>query len=305
MEDPMRRSHRTAHVLLFALATSVTLPFVVSAQAAPTLAPDVLEVRALLRDNRVDDAITRAEAAAEARPDDGKAWLWLGNAYGRKAIEVGMLSKPKWAGKCREAYEKAVAVAPGDPDARLSLMQYYLQAPGFLGGGVDKAQAQVDALAKIGPAWGHIGRAALLLADDRDDEALTAYADAVAADPANHRGLLGMISLHLGAQRIDIARETVDEALARNARDPVALYMLGRLAIEDGQRIDEGIEGLATYITLENRPEELGLGAAWWRKGLLLEKAGRKDDAVKALQQAVSLDARLEPAKKDLERLGS
>jgi tetratricopeptide (TPR) repeat protein len=305
MEDPMRRSHRTAHVLLFALAASVTLPFVVSAQAAPTLAPDVLEVRTLLRDNRVDDAISRAEAATEARPDDGKAWLWLGNAYGRKAIEVGMLSKPKWAGKCREAYEKSVAVAPGDPDARLALMQFYLQAPGFMGGGVDKAQAQADALATIGPAWGHIGRAAILLADDSNDEAAAAYAEAIAADPANHRALLGLVSLHLGTQRVDLARGNVDEALARNASDPVALYMLGRLAVEDGRRIDEGIQSLDAYLALDNRPEELSAAAAWWRKGLLLEKAGRKDDAVKALQQAVSLDARLEPAKKDLERLGS
>lgn len=297
----MRRSTRTAPGLLLAIATSLALPCAASAQ--PALAPAVLEVRELLRDNRVDDAIARAESAVAQRPDDGKAWLWLGNAYGRKALEVGMLSKPKWAGKCRDAYEKAVAVAPGDPDARLSLMQYYLQAPGFLGGGVDKAQAQADALTGIGPAWGHIGRASILLADDRDDDALAAYADAVAADPANHRALLGLISLHLGAQRINRARETVDKALARDARNPVGLYMLGRLAVEDSQRVDEGIAALETYISLDDRPEELSAAAAWWRKGLLLEKAGRKDDAVQALRTSVELDARLEPAKKDLERL--
>lgn len=300
----MHRLPRLALGML--LATALALPAATAAaQASTPLAPAVLEVRNLLRDNRVDDAIGQAEKTVQALPGDGKAWLWLGNAYGRKALEVGMLSKPKWAGKCRDAYEKAVAVAPGDPDARLSLMQYYLQAPGFLGGGVDKAQAQVDALAAIGPAWGHIGRAAVLLADDRDDDALAAYADAVAADPANHRALLGLISLHLGAQRIDRARAAIDAALARDARDPVALYMLGRIAVEDGQRIDEGIQGLATYITLENRPEELSAAAAWWRKGLLLEKAGRKDEAVQALRRSVELDARLEPAKKDLARLES
>jgi tetratricopeptide (TPR) repeat protein len=299
----MRRSTRTAPALLLAIATSLAFPCAASAQ--PGLAPAVLEVRELLRENRVDDAIARAESAIAQRPDDGKAWLWLGNAYGRKALEVGMLSKPKWAGKCRDAYEKAVAVAPSDPDARMSLMQYYLQAPGFLGGGVDKAQAQAEALATIGAAWGHMGRAAMLLADDRDDEARAAYAEAVAADSANHRALLGLVSLDLGAQRIDLARDAVDKALARDARDPVALYMLGRLAVEDGQRIDEGIESLATYITLENRPEELGLAAAWWRKGLLLEKAGRSDEAIQALRKAVEIDARLEPAKKDLERLAS
>jgi tetratricopeptide (TPR) repeat protein len=301
----MRRSTRPASKLILALVLGFGLPAAVVAQPATPLAPAVQEIRNLLRDKRIDAAIEQAEKVVKERPDDGKAWLWLGNAYGQQALAAGMLSKPKWAGKCRDAYEKAVAVAPGDPDARLSLMQYYLQAPGFLGGGVDKAQAQVDAMATISPAWGHIGRAAVLLVDDRDDEALDAYAAAVAADPANHRALLGLISLHIGAKRIEPARQVVDAAIARDPRDPVGLYMLGRLAIEDGLRIDEGIDGLATYITLENPPEELGLGAAWWRKGLLYEKAGRKDDAVKALQQAVSLDPRLEQAKKDLARMES
>jgi tetratricopeptide (TPR) repeat protein len=290
--------------LAFALSLVLAAPLCAQPFGTP-LAPEVAQVRELLRAGKVDDAIAQAEQATTARADDGKAWLWLGNAYGRKALEAGMLSKPKWAGKCRDAYEKAVAVAPNDPDARLSLMQYYLQAPGFLGGGADKAQAQAEAMAKIGPAWGHIGRAALLLADDRDDEAVAAYQAATAADPANYRATLGLISLHLGGKRFAEARQVVDAALARDPRDAVGLYMLGRIAIDDDQRIDDGISSLATYITLENRPEELGLGAAWWRKGLLLEKAGRKDEAVQALRKAVEADARLEQAKKDLERLAS
>ena len=293
---------------LRALAFAVSLVFAAPLLAqpfGPSLAPDVQQVRDLLRAGQVDDAIAQAEKATAARADDGKAWLWLGNAYGRKALEVGMLSKPKWAGKCRDAYEKAVAVSPSDPDARLSLMQYYLQAPGFLGGGRDKAEAQAAAMQSIGPAWGHIGRAALLLSDDKDDEAVTAYQDALAADPTNYRAALGVISLHIGGKRFAEARQVVDAALARDPRDAVGLYMRGRIAVDDGQDIDQGIESLATYITLENRPEELGLAAAWWRKGLLLEKVGRKDDAVQALRKAVELDKRLEPAKKDLERLAS
>ena len=297
--------HRLRALLLVA-AVSLALAAPVSAQSfGMPLAPEVQQVRELLRAGKVDDAVAQAEQASAARPDDGKAWLWLGNAYGRKAIEVGMLSKPKWAGKCRDAYEKAVAVSPTDPDARLSLMNYYLQAPGFLGGGRDKAEAQAAAMQSIGPAWGHMGRAAILLADEKIDAAVDAYAAASAADPANYRATLGLVSLHIGGKRFTEARQVVDAALARDPRDAVALYMLGRIAIDDGQRIEQGIEGLATYITLESQPEELGLAAAWWRKGLLYEKAGRKHEAVQSLRRAVELDGRLEPAKKDLARLES
>jgi tetratricopeptide (TPR) repeat protein len=271
--------------------------------AATPLAPEVAEIRNLLREGKVDDAVERGEALVEQRPEDGKAWLWLGNAYGRSALEAGLLTKASWAGKCRDAYEKAVALLPQDPDARFSLMQYYAQAPGFLGGGEDKAREQVEALAKIGPAWGHMGRAALLSREDKDDEAVAAYVAAVEADPANYRATLGLISMHLGAKRYPQARGVAEKALARDAADPVGLYMVGRIAVDDGQHIEDGVRSLDAYIALAERPEELSLAAAWWRKGLLLEKLGRKAEAVEALRRSVSLDGRLEPARKDLERL--
>jgi len=291
-----------------AIATALFLSLDMSAFAQSERAPlaaEVQQVRNLLGANRTDEAIAQAEKATTARPDDGKAWLWLGNAYGQKALEVMILAKPKWAGKCRDAYEKAVAVSPADPDPRLQLIQYYLQAPGFMGGGRDKAEAQVEALQAIGAVWGHIGQAALLLADDKREEAIGAYADAFAADPGNRRATLGLISMYLREQRFADARTVAEAALARDPRDAIGLYMLGRIAVDDGQRIEEGIESLATYIRLDSHPEELGVAAAWWRKGLLFEKAGRQEEAVQALRTAIGLDAQLEQARKDLQRLES
>ncbi len=291
---------------VLAFAAMLSMLFITnsgSAVAREVLEPEVMELRQLLRDGQLDDAIARGEELVEQRPDSSNAWLWLGNAYGRKALAANLLGKAGWAGKCRDAYFKAVDLAPGNPDARFALLQYYAQAPGFMGGGIDKAQAQVVELEKIGPAWGHMGRATLFAVDDQREEAVAAYRDAVAAEPGNFRALLGLISIHIGAGQNAEARAVVDAALARDPRDPVGLYMLGRIAVEDGQRIDEGIDGLATYLTLADRPYELSVAAAWWRKGLLLEKAGRIDEALKALEQAVSLDAKLDGAQKDLRRV--
>jgi tetratricopeptide (TPR) repeat protein len=273
------------------------------AAAPEVLEPAVEQVRTLLRNKQVDAAVERGEAAIAAQPGSGKAWLWLGNAYGQKALAAGLLSKASWAGKCRDAYVKAVELAPDDPDARFSLLQYYLQAPGFMGGGSDKAQTQVDGLEAIGPAWGHMGKAAVLIADDKPDEAVAEYQSAVAAAPDNARALLGLISIHVGRKDFVAARAATDAALARNPGDPVALYMLGRIAIDDGQRIEEGLKGLETFIGLASHPEQLPLAAAWWRKALLLEKLGQAEAAIAALSQAVQLDATLEGARKDLARL--
>jgi tetratricopeptide (TPR) repeat protein len=54
---------------------------------------------------------------------------------------------------------------------------------------------------------------------------------------------------------------------------------------------------------LSEIPTNLSMAAAHWRRGQILEKLGRKDEAVASITKAVSMDQRLEDAKKDLERL--
>ena len=57
------------------------------------------------------------------------------------------------------------------------------------------------------------------------------------------------------------------------------------------------------YLAQETEFGTPSHAAAQWRLGLVLEKQGRKADAVAALRQAVSADPKLEGAKADLRRL--
>lgn len=56
-------------------------------------------------------------------------------------------------------------------------------------------------------------------------------------------------------------------------------------------------------MTQEREGGQPSHGAAQWRLGLVLEKAGRRTDAIAALETAVRLDPSLEAAKKDLKRV--
>ena len=60
---------------------------------------------------------------------------------------------------------------------------------------------------------------------------------------------------------------------------------------------------LRGYLAQPAEGEEPTHAAAHWRLGLVLEKMGRKDDALKEIQSAVRQDGSLEDAKKDLKRL--
>src|SRR5262249_7748612 len=57
------------------------------------------------------------------------------------------------------------------------------------------------------------------------------------------------------------------------------------------------------YLSQEPEPNSSSHAVAHWRLGLILEKQGRKPDAIAELQTAVKMDPKFEQAAKDLKRL--
>lgn len=86
---------------------------------------------------------------------------WLGRAYGKRAETGNPLLAPSNASRARQAFEKAVQLDPKNSEALSDLFDYYLEAPGFLGGGFDKAAQVADQLATVDPAEGYFSKAQL------------------------------------------------------------------------------------------------------------------------------------------------
>lgn len=101
------------------------------------------------------------ERAVAADPSNADYALWLGRSYGRRAETASPFSAAKYASKARAAFEKAVQLDPKNQDALSDLFDYYLEAPGFLGGGYDKAQAVAKQIGDLNPAEGHLAQAKL------------------------------------------------------------------------------------------------------------------------------------------------
>jgi tetratricopeptide (TPR) repeat protein len=90
--------------------------------------------------------------AASLQPDNSRFHLWLGRVYGEKADRANFLAAAGLAGKVRGEFERAVQLDPKDLDARLDLAEFYLAAPGIVGGGEQKAREQAQAIATLNPA---------------------------------------------------------------------------------------------------------------------------------------------------------
>ena len=104
------------------------------------------------------DYFTRATVAL---PGNSEYWDWLGRSYGRRAETSNPLLAPGYASKARVAFEKAVDLDSKNKDALSDLFDYYLEAPGFLGGGYDKAQSVAAKTAKVDPAEAYFQQAKL------------------------------------------------------------------------------------------------------------------------------------------------
>jgi len=90
------------------------------------------------------DAIFHLERATALAPSNSGYFAELGAAYALALDKAATLKKPGLARKVRSMLEHAVTLDPSNLDAREGLVDYYRQAPSFLGGGIAKAFAQAE-----------------------------------------------------------------------------------------------------------------------------------------------------------------
>ena len=97
-------------------------------------------------------AVDSFEKALHENPRSSEAELWLGRAWGRRAEDGGGPMAMIYASRTRQSFEKAIALDPNNHEAKNDLFDFYLNAPGFLGGGIDKAEAAARGIAAERPA---------------------------------------------------------------------------------------------------------------------------------------------------------
>ncbi len=100
-------------------------------------------------------AVGTFEKAVAADPRNATYQNWLGKAWGRRAENANVFQAPGFASRAREAFEKAVALDSAHLEALSDLFQYYLEAPGLLGGGLDKARGLLPRIKQADPAEYH------------------------------------------------------------------------------------------------------------------------------------------------------
>src|SRR5437588_6737350 len=92
------------------------------------------------------------QKAVEMEPENSEYNHWLGRTYGRRAETASPFFAPANASKARQYFERAVELDPSNEEALNDLFDYYLQAPGFLVGGYEKAVAVAKRIGEVNAA---------------------------------------------------------------------------------------------------------------------------------------------------------
>jgi tetratricopeptide (TPR) repeat protein len=263
----------------------------------------IVLTRARLQAGKAEAAIAAAEKATKLAPKDAQAFRWLGSAYGQRIGQVGMFSKLSMAPKLRAAFERAVQLDGDLMEARYALVEFYLQAPGAIGGGIDKARAQATEMGRRDPAQGQIANARIALHEERKADAFKHYAAALAAKPADARVRLAVAAGYQHLERWDEAFRLLHAWTAEDPASGPAWYQLGRAAAVSGKSLDAGVAALEKYLTLPHAGDDPENKHALYRLGQIHAQAGRKAQARVVLDRALALDPAYADAKAERAKL--
>lgn len=251
----------------------------------------------------LDAALKAADAVLKAEPQNVAYLNSIGGLYCEKAQKANILTKMSWAGKCRTTWERAIVIDPKNIDVRFSLIQYYAQAPGIVGGGIDKAKTQARDIAALDPvrgeiAWGHIARSEKQLG-----EAERRYRQAAEIDATGTRGPIALAGFYVSQKRWAEAKGLFESRLAKDADDRFAAYQLARLLQAEGTDLAKALPLFERYLAGPETPGGPTHADAWFRKGQVLEKLGKTADAIAAFETALKLVPDHSGAARELKRL--
>ena len=196
------------------------------------------------------------EKAAALTPQNAECFLWLGRAYGRRAELANPFTAPGYASKARQNFERAVALDPANREAVGDLFDYYLAAPGFLGGGANKAAALAAQVAVRDPAEGHYYQARLDEHRKEYDSAERHLRTALELAP-RQVGRVIALAKYLSAHGRNKESDALFEQAERIApQDPLVIYEHASAYVQSGRNLDEARRLLRRYLQAPITPDD-------------------------------------------------
>ena len=259
--------------------------------------------RVYLQERKADQAIEALKKACELNNKHSECYHQLGEAYIAKLQQVSWIKKLPYSNRALSALQKSVALNPGNLDARVSLAEFYMNAPGIAGGSMKKAFAQAEVISKQNRQRGILLKADIYVKDERYKEAEAAYQEAVTLTPRDASVIFRLGLFYQVSAQYSKAFETFEKTLALNPEHKPTLYQLGKTCVLWKQNLDRGLETLGLYTQQPAPRNYISHASAYWRIGMLYELKGDPITARASYETALRLNPDHKPAKEALSKL--
>lgn len=249
--------------------------------------------------DRWDAAIAECEKATTLDSGNSNDHMWLARALGEKADRATFLNAYSLAKRIRAEFEQAVQLNERNAEALADLGEFYCDAPGVVGGGLDKAETAAAKLDKLDPIRAHVLRSQI--AEQRKDYALEEreikLAIAWSAHPASQ--WMKLASFYRHRQRFPELESAVRSGASveeREKRADVALYNGAGLLIRTKREPALAARLLENYLASPNKTEDGPAFAAWAKLAQLKEQLGDAEAAKRDRAAAQALAHDYKPA---------
>lgn len=234
---------------------------------------------------RLDEASKIAELCIAHNAQNSECHEALGNVLGTKASSGGAMGALGSLGKIRDSFKTALELDPNNFSAASSLLTFYLEVPGLMGGSNSKARDLILEIQKNSPEVAKLLQAKYDLKDGKLDKA-RADALAVNVSPTSVAAKVQLnVLLGIGAGLMKEKKFAEAEKLLRETsqrfQDSANAYLgLGRALQEQG-KLKEALPPLEKSLNMRVTASTL------YRIGKTWQGLGDKAKAISAFEKAL------------------
>ena len=197
------------------------------------------------------------EKAVTLEPSNALYHLWLGRAWGRRAETSLPFTAPSHASKARQNFEKSVELNPNNLDALADLFEYYLEAPGFLGGGMEKAELTATRIGKLNPAEGQWAEAKIAEKRKEHSTVESHLRQAVELAPQSVGRIMDLAKFLFGQGRYQEADQSFARAEKIAPNSPALIFGKAEAYVKAKRNLETARELLKRYMSLPLNAEDV------------------------------------------------
>jgi len=264
----------------------------------------LLLAKSYLEMEQRDAAVKSAERAVAIDPRSSTYHEWLGRAYGEKADHAGPFPAIGLARRAGREFEAAVQLDEKNFSGRQALIEFDCSAPGFVGGGEEKALPHIQRLSELDAAEGHYAKGNCRRQKKDFAVADAEFTKSLESDPKSAELIfdIGDYAVKRSQPDMLLAVASAGERVAPN--DPRGYFYRGVALVLKKENPAEAERLLREYA--QKAPTRNGYprpAAAHVWLGRLLENQNKPDDAAKEYETALKLEPKNKMAQEALKRL--